>query len=72
MRVLVACEFSGVVRESFRKKGHEAAIRCLQGLLANGNKADTPRDLAHRAVVYADALTVAYGDVEPQGFYEPK
>jgi hypothetical protein len=24
MRVLVACEFSGVVREAFRKKGHEA------------------------------------------------
>src|SRR5690606_29256647 len=24
MRVLVACEFSGVVREAFRAKGHEA------------------------------------------------
>ena len=24
MRVLIACEFSGVVREAFRKKGHEA------------------------------------------------
>lgn len=24
MRVLVACEFSGVVRESFRRKGHDA------------------------------------------------
>jgi hypothetical protein len=24
MRVLVACEFSGVVRESFRKRGHDA------------------------------------------------
>lgn len=24
MRVLVACEFSGVVREAFRKKGHDA------------------------------------------------
>lgn len=24
MRVLVACEFSGVVREAFRKRGHEA------------------------------------------------
>lgn len=24
MKVLVACEFSGVVREAFRKKGHEA------------------------------------------------
>jgi len=23
MRVLVACEFSGIVREAFRKKGHE-------------------------------------------------
>lgn len=27
MKVLVACEFSGVVREAFRKKGHEA-ISC--------------------------------------------
>jgi site-specific DNA-cytosine methylase len=24
MKVLVACEFSGVVREAFRKRGHEA------------------------------------------------
>lgn len=24
MKVLIACEFSGVVRESFRKRGHEA------------------------------------------------
>ena len=24
MRVLVACEFSGVVREAFKRKGHEA------------------------------------------------
>lgn len=24
MRVLVACEFSGVVREAFRSRGHEA------------------------------------------------
>ena len=24
MRVLVACEFSGIVREAFRKRGHEA------------------------------------------------
>lgn len=24
MRVLVACEFSGVVREAFRKRGHDA------------------------------------------------
>ncbi len=24
MRVLVACEFSGIVREAFRKKGHDA------------------------------------------------
>lgn len=24
MKVLIACEFSGVVREAFRKKGHEA------------------------------------------------
>lgn len=24
MRVLVACEFSGVVREAFRRKGHDA------------------------------------------------
>lgn len=24
MRVLVACEFSGIVREAFRRKGHEA------------------------------------------------
>lgn len=24
MKVLVACEFSGIVREAFRKKGHEA------------------------------------------------
>lgn len=24
MKVLVACEFSGVVREAFRAKGHEA------------------------------------------------
>lgn len=24
MRILVACEFSGVVREAFRKKGHDA------------------------------------------------
>ena len=24
MRVLIACEFSGIVREAFKKKGHEA------------------------------------------------
>lgn len=24
MRVLVACEFSGVVRDAFRKRGHDA------------------------------------------------
>ncbi len=24
MRVLVACEFSGIVRDAFRKRGHEA------------------------------------------------
>ncbi len=24
MKVLVACEFSGVVREAFRKRGHDA------------------------------------------------
>lgn len=24
MRVLVACEFSGIVREAFRKRGHDA------------------------------------------------
>jgi hypothetical protein len=24
MRVLVACEYSGVVREAFKKKGHDA------------------------------------------------
>ena len=24
MRVLIACEFSGVVREAFRKRGHDA------------------------------------------------
>jgi len=24
MRVLVACEFSGIVREAFRAKGHDA------------------------------------------------
>lgn len=26
MRVLVACEFSGIVREAFRAKGHDAEI----------------------------------------------
>lgn len=26
MRVLVACEYSGVVREAFRRAGHEAGI----------------------------------------------
>lgn len=24
MKILVACEFSGIVREAFRKKGHDA------------------------------------------------
>ena len=24
MKILVACEFSGIVREAFRKRGHEA------------------------------------------------
>jgi hypothetical protein len=24
MKVLVACEFSGIVREAFRKRGHDA------------------------------------------------
>src|ERR1039457_5953459 len=24
MRVLIACEFSGIVREAFRKRGHDA------------------------------------------------
>lgn len=35
MRVLVACEFSGVVREAFRSRGHDASkATCLwlQGL----------------------------------------
>lgn len=35
MKVLVACEFSGVVREAFRKKGHEA-FSC--DLLPNDSK----------------------------------
>jgi hypothetical protein len=26
MKVLVACEFSGVVRDAFRRHGHEAAL----------------------------------------------
>lgn len=31
MRVLVACEFSGVVREAFRRKGHDASPQHYQG-----------------------------------------
>lgn len=42
MKVLVACEFSGVVREAFRKRGHDA-WSCdllsseIQGLHYQGN-----------------------------------
>ena len=36
MRVLVACEFSGVVREAFRKRGHNAWSCDLQPALSGG------------------------------------
>lgn len=42
MRVLVACEFSGIVREAFRKRGHDA-YSC--DLLKSGEA--PPRQIAH-------------------------
>lgn len=38
MRVLVACEFSGVVREAFRKKGHDAYSCDLLPALDNSDR----------------------------------
>lgn len=32
MKVLVACEFSGKVREAFRKLGHDAWSETFQGI----------------------------------------
>lgn len=36
MKVLVACEFSGVVRDAFRRKGHEAWSCDLEGVEPKG------------------------------------
>lgn len=51
MRVLVACEHSGVVREAFRSKGHEA-FSCDLLFASDGSP--------HHYVT--DALDVAYGE----------
>ena len=37
MRVLVACEFSGIVREAFNRKGHDAWSCDLQKSETPGN-----------------------------------
>lgn len=50
MRVLVACERSGVVREAFRRLGHEAWSCDL-----------VPADDGSRNHYQADALEIAYG-----------
>ena len=49
MKVLVACEFSGIVRDAFRARGHDAWSCDLQ---------PTERDGPH---LQKDALEVAYG-----------
>ncbi len=36
MRVLVACEFSGIVRDAFRRQGHEAWSCDLEGIAPEG------------------------------------
>jgi len=36
MRVLIACEFSGVVRDAFRRRGHEAWSCDLEGVEPEG------------------------------------
>jgi hypothetical protein len=61
-----------MTRNEFKQ---EAAIRCLQALLAGSEtfSIHTPlRDVADRAVALADALTVAYGDAVLEAFYEAK
>lgn len=37
MKVLIACEFSGLVREAFRSKGHEAISCDLEDTEITGN-----------------------------------
>lgn len=46
MRVLIACEFSGVVRESFRKRGHDA-WSCDLEPAKDGSEYHMPYDVLH-------------------------
>lgn len=52
MRVLIACEFSGVVREAFRKRGHDAWSCDL-----------LPSEIVGGHHIQADILSLLYGDL---------
>jgi hypothetical protein len=60
MRVLVACEFSGVVREAFRSRGHDAVSVDLL--------AAEDRSVNH---VVGDAIKLAYRGVWDLGIFFP-
>ena len=44
MKVLVACEFSGIVREAFRKRGHDAWSCDLLPILTRNKELYEPRE----------------------------
>ena len=65
MRVLVACEFSGIVREAFRARGHEAVSVDL--LPSEQNKlGPSPTRAADRGRMYqgiANAMAEQWGNL---------
>lgn len=54
MKVLVACEFSGVVREAFRRRGHDAWSCDI-----------IPSEDNSRYHIWSDVLGVLRGDRHP-------
>jgi hypothetical protein len=61
MKVLVACEFSGIVREAFRRKGHDAWSCDYRATEIPGNHLQTSV-LDHEVVTMGWDLMIAHPD----------
>jgi hypothetical protein len=59
MRILIACEFSGVVREAFRRRGHDA-WSCDLLPAEDGSRFHLPKDAIHAANFWPWDLMVAH------------
>ena len=64
MRVLVACEFSGVVRRAFRRRGHEAYSCDLLESEDGARHEQGALELAHKCMV-SRALAAATPKGQP-------